>query len=106
MIMTPANKNYNCIHEQLIQEHSLRLNTVETEVEFKKEKIEDLNMKIDKLENKLDLQDEKLDKILNKSIESDNDIDKRVTSLETTVKVIKYIIGLAFGSGIIWILIH
>lgn len=100
------NTDYACHHEELLNSHSLKLKELETEVEFKKEKIEDINMKIDKLEKKLDKQDEKLDKILNKSIESDNDIDKRVTSLETTVKVLKWVTGILFGSGIAWVIIN
>lgn len=94
------------MHEELLQDHTLQIGQLETEVGFKKEKIDAINMKIDKLEEKLDQQDEKLDKILNKSIESDNDIDKRVTSLETTVKIIKYVLSLVFGTGLIWYLIH
>lgn len=97
---------YDCHHEELLQNHSLKLKELETEVEYKKEKIDNLNMKIDKLEEKIDKQNEKLDTIIQKSIEDDNNIDKRVTSLETTVKVLKWGTGLLFGSGIIWILFN
>ena len=85
--MTPV--NYECHHEELLNSHSLKLTELEKEEQFKKEKI-----------------DKKLDKIIQRSEEKDTDIDKRVTSLETTVKVLKYITGLLFGSGVIWIIFN
>lgn len=96
--MTPE-ANYECCHEQLLQDHSLKITELEKEVEFKREKIEQLQQSMEKI-------DKKLDKLIQRSEEKDNDIDKRVTSLETTVKVLKYVTGLLFGSGIIWIAIH
>ena len=85
---------YDCHHEELIQEHTLQITQLEKEVEFKKEKIDALQDSMEKI-------DKKLDKIIQRSEEKDNDIDKRVTSLETTVIVLKWVTGLLFGSGIL-----
>ena len=95
--MTPI--EYQCIHEEQLNHHSLQIAELEKEVEFKKEKIDQLQKSMEKI-------DKKLDKLIQRSEEKDNDIDKRVTSLETTVKVLKYVTGLLFGSGIIWIIIN
>ena len=89
---------YDCHHEELIQEHTLQITQLEKEVEFKKEKIDALQDSMEKI-------DKKLDKIIQRSEEKDNDIDKRVTSLETTVIVLKWVTGLLFGSGVIWVII-
>ena len=90
---------YECVHEELLQNHGLKLTELEKEVEFKREKIDQLQKSMEKI-------DKKLDKIIQRSEEKDSDIDKRVTSLETTVKVLKYITGLLFGSGVIWIIFN
>ena len=95
--MTPP--NYDCIHEELLQDHTLKITELNKEVQFKKEKI-------DKLQDSIEKMDTKLDRIIEQSEQKDNDIDKRVTSLETTVKVLKYITGLLFGSGVLWILLN
>lgn len=95
--MTPT--VYECHHEELLQNHSLKLTELEKEGQFKKEKIEKLQESMEKI-------DEKLDTLIKQSEEKDNDIDKRVTSLETTVLVLKYITTLLFGSGVLWIIIQ
>lgn len=89
---------YECVHESLLNNHSLKLTELEKEVEFKREKIDSLQDSMEKI-------DKKLDKLIEQSDQKDNDIDKRVTSLETTVKVLKWVIGLLFGTGLIWIII-
>jgi len=94
--MTQA--KYECLHEELLQNHNLKIVELEKEVEFKKEKIDQLQLSMEKI-------DKKLDKLIEQSDQKDNDIDKRVTSLETTVKVLKWVIGLLFGTGLLWILL-
>ena len=90
---------YDCVHEELLNNHSLKLTELEKEVEFKREKIDQLQKSMEKI-------DKKLDKIIQRSEEKDSDIDKRVTSLESTVKVLKWITTLLFGSGVIWIIFN
>ena len=77
---------HECIHEELVQDHSLQLKEIQTEVKFKKEKI-------DKLQDSVEKVDEKLDKLIRQSERSDFDIDTRVTQLETTQKTLKWVIA-------------
>lgn len=77
---------HECIHEELVQDHSLQLKEIQTEVKFKKEKI-------DKLQKSVELVDEKLDKLILQSERSDFDIDTRVTQLETSQKTMKWVVG-------------
>lgn len=83
--------DYECIHEELLQDHSLQLKELETEVGFKKEKIDDLK-------GSITLIDEKLDNLIRQSERDDFDIDKRVTSLENTIKVLKWVLGIGLSS--------
>ena len=90
--------NYDCHHEDLLNLHSLKLAELEKEVEFKREKIEQIQNGMEKI-------DKKLDKIIQRSEEKDTDIDKRLTSVETTVKVLKWVTSILFGSGIIFVIL-
>ena len=95
--MTSESK-YECMHEEQLQNHSLEIKELQTEVKFKKEKIDQLQDAMEKI-------DKKLDKIIERSEQKDSDIDKRVTSLETTVKVLKWVLGFLFGSGILYVIV-
>ena len=55
-----------------------------------------------KMDSKMDRIDDKIDTIMMKSIQGDNDINQRVTSLETTVKVLKWVMGFIGISGLVW----
>ena len=89
--MTPAEKKYSCIHEELIQDHSLQLKTLEAEIEFKKEKIDDLKTSVENIENKLD-------QLIQKSQQDDFNIDNRVTKVENTLNVLKWVTGIGLTS--------
>ena len=79
--------NYECVHESMLQDHSLKLKELDKEVQFKKEKIDNLQEKVDEI-------NKKLDKLILQSERSDFDIDNRVTQLETTQKTLKWVIAL------------
>ena len=72
--MTPA--KHECIHEELIQDHSLQLTELETKSRYKEQTI---------MEIKEDLKEvnKKLDKLINKSEKSDTKLEKRVELIET-----------------------
>lgn len=95
-----------CFHENEFQAHGRKIAELETKAEYKEQMIKDLKKDMKDLNDKMDKLSEDVNKAINKSIEDDNNIDKRVTSLETTVKVLKYVTGLLFGSGVIWIIIN
>ena len=94
-----------CYHEEEFQAHSRKIAELETKAQYKEEMIKDLKKDMKELNEKMDKLSEDVNNAIQKSIIGDNDIDKRVTSLETTVKVLKWIVGLVFGSGIIWIIL-
>ena len=94
---------YDCIHEELLQTQTKDLERLKTRADYKDKRINELYDKIEKMEDKIDTINENVTKIMMKSVQGDSDIDKRVTSLETTVKVLKWVTTLLFGSGIIWV---
>ena len=98
MSETPCNE-----HEQQIQENSRQIAELQTRAEYKERRIDELYNKIEKMEDKIDNINENVNKIVQSSIESDNKLEQRLTKLETTVKVLKWVTTLLFGSGIIWV---
>ena len=93
---------YDCIHEQLLQSQTKDLERLKTRADYKDKRINELYDKIEKMEDKIDTINENVTKIMMKSVQGDSNIDKRVTSLETTVKVLKWVTTILFGSGILW----
>lgn len=102
---------YTCIHEEQIQGQSRKIEALETRADYKEDMIKEL--KDDMKELKHDMKDlkEDINDFLLKSVNDDgklketlNKQDNRITSLETTVRVFRWLIGLLFGSGIIWII--
>jgi peptidoglycan hydrolase CwlO-like protein len=95
---------YDCIHESLIQSHSTDIESLKTRADYKDKRIDELYDKMEKMGNKIDTINENVNTIMMKSVQGDSEIDKRVTSLETTVNVLKWVSTLFFGSGIIWVI--
>ncbi len=89
-------------HEQQIQQNTREIAELQTRAEYKERRIDELYTKIEKMEDKIDNINENVNKIVQSSIESDNKLEQRLTKLETTVKVLKYVVSLIFGSGLIW----
>ena len=94
---------YDCVHEELIQSQSRKLERLEARADAKDKRIDDLYSKMEKMEEKIDTINDNVNTIMLKSVQGDSDIDKRVTSLETTVRVLQWVTTLLFGSGIIWV---
>lgn len=102
---------YDCVHESLIQAHSTDIESLKTRADYKEDMIKEL--KADMKELKQDMKDlkEDINDFLLKSVNDDSDLketlnnqDNRITSLETTVRVLRWITTLLFGSGVIWII--
>lgn len=79
--MSPA--EYECHHEELLQNHSLKLTELEKEVQFKKEKLDDLKKDNERMEQKIDHIQKSINEIVNASKEDDTLLDKRLTQIET-----------------------
>ena len=98
-------------HEEQIQNNSRQIAELQTRADYKEDIIKEL--KTDMKEIKQDMKDikEDINTFILKSVNDDSNIkeilnkqDNRITSLETTVKVLQWITTLLFGSGVIWIL--
>ena len=72
--------------ESKVDEHSIQIKELQDEVDFKKWKIDSLIEKIDNLTKVVQ-------EIQLNQLKDDNDIKNRVVSLETTVKVLKWVTG-------------
>lgn len=93
-------------HEAQIQENSRRIVGLETKAQYKEQSIIELKKDMKDLNDKMDKLSEDVNDFLIKSVNDDKDIDKRVTSLETTVKVLQWLTTLLFGSGLIWVILN
>lgn len=80
--MTP-NNNYDCMHEELLQNHSLQIKTLETELNYKREKLDVLKADNKRMEDKIDEIKETVNKIVLASKTDDDRLDKRLTAIET-----------------------
>ena len=91
-----------CFHEDMFQTHARKIEALETKAGYKEEMIKELKQDMKDLNDKMDKLSDDVNEAIRKSITGDNEIDRRVTSLETTVRVLKWVIGLVFGSGVVW----
>ena len=86
-----AKPEYICIHEEKFQEAETKLSHLESSMEFKEEKIDQLVMDFKKMDEKLDKITENIHQLQLDSAKDDLNIDNRVTQLETTVRVLKWV---------------
>lgn len=78
-----------CIHDELIQEHSLQITELNKEVQFKKEKIDTMQIKIDEMDKKIDKISENVNKIVLASSKADTDLELRLKTAETEITQLK-----------------
>lgn len=95
-----------CPHEEEFQNYGKEIAELKAHVDYKDKRIDELIQDQKELDGKIDKIGDKIDTIMMKSIQGDNDSDRRLTSLETTVRVLKWVVGLLFGSGIVWIILN
>lgn len=93
-----------CPHEKEFQSYGKKIAELEAHLSYKDKRIDELIEDQKKMDNKMDKIDDKIDTIMMKSIQGDNDVNQRVTSLETTVKVLKWVIGFVGVGGIVWVI--
>lgn len=72
--------------EKKIDEHSLQIQELKDEVDFKKWKIDSLIEKIDNLTTVVQ-------QIQLNQLKDDNDIKNRVTSMESTLSTLRWVVG-------------
>ena len=76
---------YDCIHEDLIQTQSRDIERLKTRQELKEKRIDDLYEKIDKMEEKIDRMNDNINKLIQASMKSDADLEKRLIAMETKI---------------------
>ena len=81
-----AAKEYDCIHEDLIQGHSVQIKGLETRADYKDKRIDDLYEKIDKMEKKLDEVNNNVNRLVLQSSQDDKNLEVRLTKIETDMK--------------------
>ena len=101
-----AKPEYVCIREKQINKHSDEITELKARADFKEKRIDEISVKMQKINDKLDILDTKITDMMMKSVQDDNNLNQRVTSLENTVQVLKWIITVVFGSGILWIIVN
>lgn len=77
---------YDCCHEELLQDHTRKISELETKHNFKEKAIEELKEDNRRIEAKIDNLTDTVNKVMLNSIRDDKDIDNRVTSLETKIE--------------------
>lgn len=78
---TPCNQ-----HEEQIQNHSIQIKALETEIQFKKEKLDDLKRDNERMEQKIDDIKESVNEIILASKKDDDKLDKRLLKIETRLQ--------------------
>lgn len=77
--------------EQKIDEHSIQIQELKDEVDFKKWKIDSLIEKIDNLTTVVQ-------QIQLNQLKDDTDIKTRITSIESTMTTLKWVIGVGLSA--------
>ena len=72
-----------CLHEEQIQGYSKKIAELEAHAEFKEQRINDLIEDNKRIEAKIDNITDTVNKVMLNSIKDDNNLNNRVTTLET-----------------------
>lgn len=91
--MSTEKPKYICIHEEKFQDHEAKLERLDARVDYKEDKINQIIMDNKRMEDKIDDIKESIHQLKLDSAKDDFNIDNRVTSLESTVKTLKWILA-------------
>ena len=84
--MKMAAKEYDCIHEGLIQDHSVQIKGLETRADYKDRRIDELYDKIEKMEKKIDTLNNNVNTLILQSTKDDKNLEMRLTKIETDME--------------------
>ena len=76
---------YDCVHEDLIQSHSTDIQSLKTRADYKDKRLDELDIKIEKMSEKLDKMNDNINKLIQASMKSDADLEKRLIAMETKI---------------------
>ena len=79
--MVQEKNTYDCLHEELLQDHSIRIASLEKEIVFKKEKVDDLKKDNQRMEAKIDEIKDSVNEIILTSKKDDDKLDKRLLKI-------------------------
>jgi len=82
----PVNETQCIQHEEQIHENSKKISELETRADYKDKRIDEIDKKMDKIDSKIDNLTDTVNKVMLNSIRDDNNLNQRVTTLETTIK--------------------
>lgn len=80
---------YECIHEELVQDHSLKIKELEARAKFKEERIGEINNKIEKMDTKIDQINKNVNQLILQSNDSDKELELRLKAIETELALQK-----------------
>ena len=92
MSMSPKEKPYVCIHEERFQDHEVKLERLEARADHKDDKINQIIEDNKRMEEKIDKITESIHRLELESAKDDSNINDRVTSLESTVRTLKFVV--------------
>lgn len=102
LVMRMTSNTYTCIHEDQIIGQSRKIERLDAELVYKKEKLDELKKDNERMDKKLDEIKNCVNKIILASKGDDdrlkdiiNDQNNRLTALETTNRTLKWIVGLS-----------
>ena len=87
--MNEETPKYQCIHEELLQNHSLKITGMEKELNYKKEKLDDLKEQNEKMQDTLEEIRKDINKIMLKSKDGDTELNQRIIKLENENKTLQ-----------------
>lgn len=85
---------YVCVREKQVNKHEVDIAELKARADFKDLRIDELKESIADMDQKLDKINDALTDIQRQSERDDFNIDSRVTKLENTQNVLKWIIGI------------
>lgn len=78
---------HDCIHEELINSHSLQITELETKSKYKEQSIMEIKEQLKELNTKIDALSVDVSKVINKSEKGDTELKNRVKSLEDKINI-------------------
>ena len=84
--MTPTNNEHLCQYEEQIQAQGRKLERLETRADYKGKMLDEINHKMDKMQQKVDELSENVNKLILQSIQQDNQLELRLTRIETDME--------------------
>lgn len=97
MMKMQNTKNYECMHEELLQNHNLQINELQQELGYKKQRIDELKEDNKRMEDKIDeIKDtlngdikDCINKLILKSKEGDTELETRLVKIENENQTLK-----------------